>query len=736
MENINKSEKLFTGFCKVENHINKLEYYCKDHLQLCCVACISVLKGKGNGQHSNCNICFIEDIIEEKRIKLEENIENLENLYKNLPNSINQIQKLYEEKNKEKENLKIKIQNLFTKLRSELNEREKELLLKVDKSYEEYTIASEELIQRSGNLPKNVKISLEARKEMITKKLDIQDKSILFINNCSDIEMNIKDINIINQIIEKAKIINTNIYFISDDDNNDNDISKKIKKFGKIICQKKIIDKRKEIEISIKELEEKEDNLKIQLIKKSNRLKREENDYLTIKNELENLENDRKIIFNNFIKKLSDYINKNISIEYFNNEKKLREYFKLDSERQKIEFHNKEEYFLSSVYNHINEYECIIVKNKPYFLLSEYINYCLEKHHYYDKLERDIKNKMIVLLLKLRFREGNNQIIENNRDNPFKLLLIKIMWIESNANYILNILELIYYGKELFNDNGNNLYNMIEEIINDEKINIKYIINERRNPEHTREVNECFYIILAAFCLSLSSEKIKLSESFNFENNKVEINLYCNILKKTYNILQSLNNDLILYLNEMYIIDELKEVIELQKLKVINIEKIETIRKYLRESSLIIQNNQPDKIGDLIVIFENIYDSLTPKEINKKKDYNYYNKYYDTLRYVFYKEINKISDMNYRCKILEKILKEKEIIKKSNDIFQILLKKYVSVKSGEKEFKKNLSFISKSDDEIINLIENYLVDNKKDYYFTLSETLLYFFEKKFYYLFK
>ena len=182
----------------MENHINKLEYYCKDHLQLCCVACISPLKGKGNGQHSNCDICFIEDIIEEKRNKLDENIENLECLYKKLQYSINQIQKLYEEKNKEKQNLKIQIQNLFTKLRSELNQREEELLLKVDKSYEEYTLVSEVLIQRSRNLPKNVKISLETGKEMITKKLDKQDKSILFINNCLDIKMNIKDINFIN----------------------------------------------------------------------------------------------------------------------------------------------------------------------------------------------------------------------------------------------------------------------------------------------------------------------------------------------------------------------------------------------------------------------------------------------------------------------------------------------------------------------------------------------------------
>lgn len=45
----------------------------------------------------------------------------------------------------------------------------------------------------------------------------------------------------------------------------------------------------------------------------------------------------------------------------------------------------------------------------------------------------------------------------------------------------------------------------------------------------------------------------------------------------------------------MYIIDELIEVIELQKIKKIDIEKFQKIRKFLRKSAEILQNNQPDK---------------------------------------------------------------------------------------------------------------------------------------------
>ena len=204
-------------------------------------------------------------------------------------------------------------------------------------------------------------------------------------------------------------------------------------------------------------------------------------------------------------------------------------------------------------------------------VLNDYITYYLDKY-ISDNSQNEINNKLIELLLSLRFNEEKNQIIKNNND-PTKLLLIKIMWIESNVNYILYILKLFSYAKELFNDNGNNLYNIIKDIINDESKNIKYITNDNRNPEHTREVNECFYIILAALCYSITSEQIKLTESFNFENDKVEVNFYCNILKEINNILQVLNNDLYIYLNKMYIIDELKEIIELQKIKRIKIEK-------------------------------------------------------------------------------------------------------------------------------------------------------------------
>ena len=57
----------------------ELEYFCENHNKLCCAVCITKIKGNGKGQHAGCNICFITEIKDKKKSKLNENIEILEN---------------------------------------------------------------------------------------------------------------------------------------------------------------------------------------------------------------------------------------------------------------------------------------------------------------------------------------------------------------------------------------------------------------------------------------------------------------------------------------------------------------------------------------------------------------------------------------------------------------------------------------------------------------------------------
>ena len=113
--NIDENLKnVFTGLCNVKNHNSfQLKYFCKGHNQLCCAACIAKNNEKGDGQHKDCEICIIENIKNEKKNKLKENIKCLEDLSINLENSKNELTSLFEKINKNKEELQTKIQKIY-----------------------------------------------------------------------------------------------------------------------------------------------------------------------------------------------------------------------------------------------------------------------------------------------------------------------------------------------------------------------------------------------------------------------------------------------------------------------------------------------------------------------------------------------------------------------------------------------------------------------------------------------
>ena len=194
---------LFTGICEEKNHKDALKYFCKKHNILCCAECIAKLKGKENGQHSDCDICFIEDIEKDKRLKLKDNIKYLEDISVDLNDKIIAIKSSYEKIEKNKEELKVHIQNIFTKLRNALNNREDELLLELDKKYNEFYI-NEEMVKDCDKLPNKIKIVLETGKETQNNFEKNNNKLNFLINNCLNIEKNIKEIKLLNETIEKG----------------------------------------------------------------------------------------------------------------------------------------------------------------------------------------------------------------------------------------------------------------------------------------------------------------------------------------------------------------------------------------------------------------------------------------------------------------------------------------------------------------------------------------------------
>ena len=105
----------------------------------------------------------------------------------------------------------------------------------------------------------------------------------------------------------------------------------------------------------------------------------------------------------------------------------------------------------------------------------------------------------------LRYSEDKYQIVKD--DEQIDIILKKIIWIESYKDYIKSILEIFDHAKIIV-PNDDLLYQIIRDTIYDTKIGLEYTVNKHR--EHIREVNECFYLLLAGICLGLMSDEIKL----------------------------------------------------------------------------------------------------------------------------------------------------------------------------------------------------------------------------------
>ena len=118
--------------------------------------------------------------------------------------------------NENKELLKTNIQKIFTKLRNALNDREDELLLEVDKQYNELFL-DEDIIKKSEKLPNRINSSLEKGK-LINKNWNKNNKLNYVINECIIIEKNIKDINEIKEKIKNNNINNNKIHFTPNED--------------------------------------------------------------------------------------------------------------------------------------------------------------------------------------------------------------------------------------------------------------------------------------------------------------------------------------------------------------------------------------------------------------------------------------------------------------------------------------------------------------------------------------
>ena len=232
---------IFSGFCMKESHSEKLDYFCKTHNQLCCSSCIIKVKKNGKGQHADCDICTIEDIKLEKINNLRNNINNLENLSIPLQNSINELKIKFEKANDQKEEIKLKIQEIFNKLRNCLNNKEDELFKELDIKFEEICLKEGE-IKEYEKLPNKIKNLLIKGKNINNDNWNDENKLNFLLNVCINIENNLKSINLINQEMNKFSSSSYELNFDYSKKVND-DFLNYIKNLGIINIINKNIDK-------------------------------------------------------------------------------------------------------------------------------------------------------------------------------------------------------------------------------------------------------------------------------------------------------------------------------------------------------------------------------------------------------------------------------------------------------------------------------------------------------------
>ena len=470
--------------------------------------------------------------------------------------------------------------------------------------------------------------------------------------------------------------------------------------------------------------------------------------------------------FLSFYDLISKFISKNVTEKFFKNEKKLRDSLKktptlkrnFDLEQEKLLDILSQEIITdeSNNYKFINE---VYNKCPSKLLLKDYINYFLDKNNknneiidmeYEEKELSDIESnksiseydeeqekieeiddfymKIIEQIIALRYKE-NTDIIEKNKDNEFNKFLIKIIWLEANKNYIFTIIQLFKEAKnKIYKNKAKDLLKQVKNLIRNNKL--KYITDEERNPEHTTEVNECYYIILGALYLAITDfDKIIL---YDPDNNKdyveakegqirIKIGNYFKCLKNIVKVSQPFNDMLYLFSNELYIIVELNSIINLlnkQKNEYIDIPLVEKLVKNLRENIDIIRVNK-GKENELIKNIEDLINLISENIQNKDKEY------YTFLRSILLQEIMKVKNKNFRLNIFKSyIIDEKEILLKSNEIFDLLLKGF-AIPLKEK-LLISVDKFEKRGDEILLVLENKIKEKENDY---LSQILLYYFEK-------
>ena len=158
----------------------------------------------------------------------------MEDFSEKIEKLINELKEMLNNINESKEALKLKIANVFTKIRNATNEREDELLQEVDNIFDK-TFVKDDILKNGDKIPNQIKKNIEKGKALMKEWDNDNNKLNHKIDDCIKIENSTKNIIEINENLDKCKSKNVNIKFLPEEDEQISEFLGKIKIFGNII---------------------------------------------------------------------------------------------------------------------------------------------------------------------------------------------------------------------------------------------------------------------------------------------------------------------------------------------------------------------------------------------------------------------------------------------------------------------------------------------------------------------
>ena len=306
-----------------------------------------------------------------------------------------------------------------------------------------------------------------------------------------------------------------------------------------------------------------------------------------------------------------------------------------------------------------------------------------------DNFDNNIKylNLMVDLRNSIINQYSEKEIIPNSGLQKFSAT---INWIESYSEEI-NSLQQIFLK---LNMKIPELFEQIEKIINSEQI--KYEISER-NPEYFAIVNKVFFLSLDSILRIITSKpevyELPIDDFFDLINTNKEV---------LQNALQ-LEAVLQLRSKEAFSLQQILKLINALYLnKLANKENVKQIIKYFNIETTYLQKGE-NLVNKLCSEFNKFYLTLEKMmgHLPPKKDFNFYK----LLSVIMLDEFLKIQYSKFRENILDKILKNSNLIKFSSEIIKIIIEN-AGIDCNPESMETNLENIRSEDSPMFLTLNN------------------------------